>query len=176
MGRYLVVNLFSDPVRQYHRELVEKISDSFGVKPQKIGAHMTLIPPFESEDISEIQKISELFVKENRRIKMTVGGIGSFRDNVIFLKIAIEEKMHGKVSNFMTAGIGKTGGEEQLNLPHVFHCTLVSRRISHKFEAIMSSLECETHVYSCYLDNISIMKWDEDLKKWILKHQFHLKP
>ncbi|MBF4693566.1 2'-5' RNA ligase family protein [Fusibacter ferrireducens] len=176
MSRYLIVNLFSDPVKKHHSELVSALKEHFSVQPQKIGAHMTLIPPFECEDILALVRYTELYAKTHKRMPVIVGGIGSFRDNVVYLKIQMTQEAEQTLIQYIEKAQTHFESRAQLTTPHVFHCTLVSRRISKKFDMISNYLENEQKLFNSYIDNLTLLRWSEDEQQWIVEKQYHLHP
>lgn len=176
MSKYLVVNLFSDQVKEYHSELVATLNEKFSVQPQKISAHMTLVPPFECEDILALVKYTELYARTHKRIPIVVGEIGSFRDNVIYLKIEMAREAEKTLVQYIEKAQTLFSSKEQLTTPHVFHCTLASRRISKKFEMISNYFEDEKTKFNSYIDNLTLMKWSENERQWLVEKQYHFHP
>ena len=176
MGRYLVVNLFNDPIKEYHRELVAVLNEKFSIQPQKISAHMTLVPPFECDDILELVKYTELYAKTHKRIPAIVGGIGSFRDNVVYLNIEMTHEAERTLVQYIERAQTHFSSKAELTTPHVFHCTLASRRISKKFDRIINFLKDENLKFNTYIDNLTIMKWSEEAHLWLVDRQYHLHP
>ena len=176
MGKYLIVNLFNEPIKSYHNAIVSDLEDRFSVKPQKIGAHMTLIPPFESDDVSALVKYTDLYAKTHKRMPVKVGGIGSFRDNVIYLNIEMALEANKTLEQYMEKASTLFVSKETIVTPHVFHCTLVSRRISKKFDEIMSHLKSETLKYETFIDNLTLMKWEDEDQSWRIERQYHFHP
>ncbi|GAU77063.1 2'-5' RNA ligase family protein [Fusibacter sp. 3D3] len=176
MSKYLVVNLFNNPIKEYHSEMVADLNEKFSIQPQKISAHMTLVPPFECEDVTALIKYTELYAKTHKRIPVVVGGIGSFRDNVIYLEIDMALEAEKTLIQYIEKAQTLFASKEELVTPHVFHCTLASRRISKKFDVITRYLENVHEKFDSYIDNLTLMKWSEEEHIWLVEKQYHFHP
>jgi 2'-5' RNA ligase len=177
MKRYVIVCLIKGKAQEFHERLVKDVCNNFKVSPQKLPMHITLKAPFEIDDIKPIEKITEDFCMKNLSSTIDIKGFGYFRNNVIFMDVKPSKKtieLHNryielleKVPNLQWS---KNEGKERK-----FHCTIVSKRISEKFDEILKYVCDNTVNFHCDFDNISIMEYNHTLYKWELYKCFSLK-
>lgn len=174
MNRYVLVNLLSGESLNLHENIVEEVCFKFKVQKQKLPGHITLKAPFETERISEIETLLQNFCTKNTKAPIKIDGFNHFRDNVIFMDIHPSKKaimLHENLyMELKTLDFLEWKSNESKN--RVFHSTIVSRRIQKKFKDIWQFVNNYTVSFDTYIDNITIMKWDNGCwhiyKKFIL--------
>ncbi|MCD3216353.1 phosphoesterase [Clostridium botulinum C] len=177
MKRYVIVSLIHGDARKFHEKLVQEISNKFKVRAQTLPMHITLKAPFEIEDISEVEQITEKFCNKNNKVNIDIKGIGHFRDNVIFMDIIpskeaiqMNKDYYKELRNIKNLQWSNNEGENRK-----FHCTLASKNIRNKFEKIWNFVINEEISFSSVIDNITIMQYNFKDFKWDLYKKFQLK-
>ncbi|ERI95607.1 hypothetical protein HMPREF1982_00081 [Clostridiales bacterium oral taxon 876 str. F0540] len=165
--RYVIVCLIKGEALEYHEKLVSDICKRFNVKRQRLPAHFTIKAPFESDDIQEIEKITEEFCHNNRPTSIVISNFGFFRESVIFMDIKASKECIAVNKHYIDLLKTVSGLEWKRNEGgnKVFHCTLVTKLFPDKFHSIwnyVSNFECN---FKTEFDNISILKWDKD--RWV---------
>lgn len=175
MERYVIVCLLKGEVLDFHEKLVSDVCKTFGVKRQKLPAHFTIKAPFEAESIDELEKITEEFCSKNVKASIKMEGINHFRDNVVFLDIhpskeavSIHDKYIDELKKLNWLEWKKNDGKGKK-----FHCTVVSKRINHKFNDIWDYVLEYNPYFETYFDNIAILRWKD--YKWETYKEYSLK-
>lgn len=177
MNRYVIVCLFKDDVLKFHEKLVNDVCYEFNVKKQKLPAHFTIKAPFETDNIEEIEKITEEFVKNNNKQNIKISGFDKFRTDVVFMKVIPSKEalmVHDEfINNLKKVSWLKWKHHEGNDKNKVFHCTIVSRLKEDKFYPIWEYVNKYNLQFETHFDNISILKWEnnrwEVYKEYILK-------
>jgi 2'-5' RNA ligase len=104
---YCIENQFDEPIKSYHRDLVEKVASEFPkltwTKGQRLAAHFTLKYKFETERISELEEKIEDFVRTHRPSPVRVGGFDSFDDETVFIKVDASPEARKVFEEFIDA-------------------------------------------------------------------------
>lgn len=175
LDRYVIVCLFEKEVLEFHEKITKEVCDSFGVKRQKLPAHFTIKAPFEHNDISEIEKITEDFCNSNTSYPITISGYNHFRDAVVYMDIKTSDKALETYNNYISSLKKVNWLEWKKNEKghRVFHCTIVSRLKSDKFEEVWNYVNKYPYSFESYFDNISILRWNghkwDTHKKYLLQ-------
>lgn len=85
--RYVIVCLIKGEALAFHENHVSKICSSFNVKRQRLPAHFTIKAPFEIDDISEIESLTENFCSKVSAEKILIDGFGHFRDTALYMAV-----------------------------------------------------------------------------------------
>jgi 2'-5' RNA ligase len=173
MNRYVIVNLFDGEVLKFHNEIVRSVCETFDVRPQKLPAHFTIKSPFEVADISEIEKLTDEFIKGKNQKNLNILGFNHFRDNVIYMEILPSDGLRELSRNYQTVlrSVDNLSWSENEN-EIVFHCTIVSKKIRKKFTQIYEYVNKFNCKFDEKFDNITIMKWNEESKIWNIYRRF----
>lgn len=176
MNRYVIVNLLNGEPLEFHEKTVDNVCHKFKVQPQKLPGHITLKAPFETDNIDEVEEVIAEFIKIHAKAPIKLEGFNHFRDNVIFMEIfpsqdaVVLHKSLYKSLKTLDFLEWKTHEGEKIT----FHSTIVSRRISPKFQEIWDYVNSLDYSFDTYLDNITIMNWGEN-RRWNVYKQFELK-
>ncbi|MBU5593219.1 2'-5' RNA ligase family protein [Clostridium sp. MSJ-4] len=173
MKRYVIVCLIHGEAQEFHEKLVGDVCSRFNFRPQKLPMHITLKAPFEIEDVSEIYKITEDFCSHKNRFNFIVKDFGHFRDNVIFMDIPYSKELSTLHKDYIKRlkGISNLQWSKNEGENTKFHCTIVSRRISHKFKEAFDYVNNYSPEFNVSFDNISIMEYNFETFKWDLYKQ-----
>lgn len=178
--RYVIVCLLKGNVLKFHEKLVEGVCFKYDVKRQRLPAHFTLKAPFETENIKDVEKTLERFTNTKQKEPITIDGFGHFDTRVIFMDvklsneaIIIYDELISELKNIPWMTWRKNDGESGINKS--FHCTIVSKLNDKKFEPIWEHVSKYNPEFSTYFDNISILKWDENKRKWVNHKEYKLK-
>lgn len=174
MNRYVIVCLFENKVKDFHSKLVGEVCSKFNVRPQKIGAHFTIKAPFEIEYISTIEDLTSLFCRKTTSEKIILNGYGHFRDNVIFMDVkpSLEARLINDRYVQELKKIKNLTWQNNELINKKYHCTIVSRRISKKFNEILHFVNKRECYFETKFNNITIMKWEDNT--WKIYRKFIL--
>lgn len=172
--RYVIVCQIKDEALNFHKNLVEELCSKFKVQKQKLPAHFTIKAPFEIDDISEIENITESFSKKYYAYPITIDGLDHFRKDVIFMKVIMSKEAKNIHDLYIDSLLQINNLEWKLHegKDKIFHCTLLSRRLEKKYKPIWDYVNNFNPKFTGYFDNISIYYWDEN--KWILYKEYNL--
>ncbi|MCY6371352.1 2'-5' RNA ligase family protein [Clostridium ganghwense] len=159
--RYVVVCLLKGETLRFHETLVSDVCTRFKVQRQKLPAHFTIKAPFEADNIEELEKVTKEFCNINYKTTIKIKGFNSFRNNVVFMDIfpsneAVE--VHDKYIDELQK-LDWLSWKEHEGKNKKFHCTIVSRRISSKFNEIWEYVNKFNPKFDLYFDNIAILIW-----------------
>ncbi len=173
--RYVIVGLINGEPCIFHDKLVEDVCSRFKVKRQKLQSHFTIKAPFETDNIAEIEEITEQFCSRTAMSHFRIDNYGHFSDKVVFMKIIPEEGMVSISKDYISwlKKIAWLEWKPKENGSIVFHCTVVSKLPKDKFQNIWEYVKDYSCSFSCAFDNITIMKWDID--RWIIHKSYNLK-
>lgn len=174
MNRYVIACMFDGQILDFHNKLLENICEKYKVKRQKLGAHFTIKAPFEREEIDDIIEITEEYTKSNIKASLTLKGIGSFRDAVIYIPIYPSEeaiKLNDNYFNKLKALYDLEFKKNEAK-QKVYHCTILSRLKEPLFSEIKGSLGNFVPDFQTYFSNISILKWNGSRWEEYRKFQF----
>jgi 2'-5' RNA ligase len=173
--RYVIVCLIKGEALEFHENLVNDVCKRFDVKRQRLPAHFTIKAPFESDDINQIEQLTEEFCASRESTKITLDGFGHFRDNVVFIDVKTSTKavtVHDDYIDILKA-LPWLEWKRNEGKGRVFHCTVVSKIPSGKFKDIWNY----TSDFNCYFetlfDNISILRWEKD--RWVTYKEYKFK-
>lgn len=159
--RYVIVCLLKGETLKFHERLTSNVCSKFKVQRQKLPAHFTLKAPFEVGNIEELEKVTEEFCRSHLKTPIKIQGFNHFRNNVIFMDIfpskeAVE--VHNKYIDELEKFEWLTWKEHE-GKNKKFHCTIVSKRISNKFNEIWEYVNMFNPKFDLYFDNICILIW-----------------
>ncbi|MBM3231863.1 2'-5' RNA ligase family protein [Candidatus Pacearchaeota archaeon] len=175
--RYFIGYLIKGQAKQYHNNLCSNLANEFGIKylPYKVPSHLTLKAPFETEDITQIEKILEQFSEKNKKSKLELEGFGHFGNRVIFIGVKPNEKMKEGYSHLLDS-LKKVDGltwSEFEGKGANFHATIATKGIEEVFEEMwgyISTLE-KPH-FELDFDNIALLKYEAG--KWLIHKEYSI--
>jgi 2'-5' RNA ligase len=175
MERYVIVCLIKGPALDFHEKLVGEVCSKFNVKRQRLPAHFTIKAPFETDNIIEIQQVTEEFCNQNEKTDISMRNFGHFRDSVVFMDVIpskeaidIHDKYIDALSEVKWLDWKKNEGKGR-----VFHCTVVTKLFPEKFKSIWSYVNKFPFSFDLQFDNISILRWEKD--KWVTFKEYVFK-
>lgn len=170
-----MVCLIKGEALDFHEKLVSDICSRFNVKRQRLPAHFTIKAPFEKEDISDLEKLTEEFCNSSEVTDIKLDGFGRFREDVVFMDVKPSKqsvKIHDEYIDELKT-LPWLEWKRNEGKGRVFHCTLVSKIPNGKFNDIWNY----TNSFSCYFettfDNISILRWEKD--RWVTHKEYKFK-
>jgi 2'-5' RNA ligase len=173
--RYVIVCLIKGEALTFHEKLVSDICDKFKVKRQRLPAHFTIKAPFESNDINDLEKLTEEFCGARAEVDIKIDGFGHFREDVVFMDVKTSKEavaVHDAYIDVLKA-IPWLEWKRNEGKGKVFHCTLVSKIPSGKFNDIWNYASR----FSCYFEtafnNIAILRWEKD--RWVTHKEYKFK-
>ena len=178
MNRYLIAYLLTGEALTYHTNLVKDVTTRFKVSPQKICGHLTLKAPFELEnasDIKHIEKVIGTFTKSHIKTPITFKNFSHFRDNVVDMDVIPSAETNilcTKLKQSLLTLECLEWKSSEINSPLHLHATIVSRRISPKFQDIWEYVNTFNYEFNEHIDNITIMKWSNN--RWEVYKQYFL--
>ncbi|MCM8711142.1 2'-5' RNA ligase family protein [Clostridium sp. SYSU_GA19001] len=173
--RYLIVCLIKGEALVFHEKLVEDVCSKFQVKRQRLPAHFTIKAPFETENIHEVEKLTEEFCKNTKAFEILVEDFGHFGNAVVYMDVKPSKnavKVHDDYIDVLK-NIAWLDWKQNEGKGRVFHCTVVSKLPSYKFQSIWQYVSRFQFHFSTYFNNISILLWEKN--KWITYREFELK-
>jgi len=173
--RYFIGYLIKGEAKKYQEKLIDKICAEFNVRNlnDHVPAHFTLKSPFDTEDISEVEKLLEKFCKGEKVSDIKIGGIGSFDKRIIFLdgeSIEGEKTFRGLIQELRKIDWMQFRKYELTDVN--FHSTLARARDKNQFVEIMKFLENEKSLFELKFDNIAI--FENVGGKWGVYREFSL--
>lgn len=172
--RYVIVCLIKGEALKFHEETVKNIVEKFNVKRQRLPAHFTIKAPFETDNIKEIENLTEKFCSEHKAHSAVIDGFGHFGEAVVYMDVQLSKeavKIHDKYIDLLKT-VNWLEWKRNEGKGRVFHCTLVSKLQPEKFTSIweyVSNFKCH---FPIYFDNISILRWEKD--RWVTHKEFKL--
>jgi len=92
---YCLANVFSEPYKNYHWDIVCLIAEHFPklieTKEQQIPTHFTLKYEFETDDMSKVEVVLEKFAKKHSPKPISIGGFDKFGELTVFVKVQLSE-------------------------------------------------------------------------------------
>lgn len=175
--RYVIVCLIKGDALKYHEDAVSDICFKFKVSRQRLPAHFTIKAPFETDNISEIETLTENFVSNRKKEKMEIKGLGHFGTSTIFMQVHLDNNALAVYDDYIKElrklpwleWRGRHDGEGKN-----FHATIVTKLREEKFNDIWNYASLKYNpFFLSHFDNISILRWDKD--KWVTFKEFMLK-
>lgn len=169
--RYFIGYLIQDEAATWHFNLVKNISEKFNTWKlhEKIPPHITIFPPFETEDIDEIKKLlRDWTTNKTPQGNFTLSGFDHFDDNVVFAKIDTDESIRASIEE-LKKEIKKFPGMPEDNHPiwHP-HATLMNKLSPEEIRNIWNYVsDLEKPNFPLPFDNITIFRFDAD-RKWVV--------
>jgi 2'-5' RNA ligase len=172
--RYVIVCLLKEDALKFHESLVKDVCSKFNVKPQRLPAHFTIKAPFETENIDELDQLTNLFCKEMTKAPFTVEGYGHFRSNVVYMKLKLSNEAILIYKNYidLLRQVPWLEWKSNESKEKVFHCTIVTKINEYKFNDIWNYVNKFPCSFSLLFNNISILKWNKD--RWITYKEYTL--
>lgn len=172
--RYVIVCLIKGEALTFHEKLVSEICTKFKVKRQRLPAHFTIKAPFEHEDISQLERLTEEFCSSAQITNINLDGFGHFREDVAFIDVKTSSqavKVHDDYIDALKT-ISWLEWKRNEGKGRVFHCTLVSKIPKGKFKDIWNYISTFNCHFETTFDNISILRWDKD--RWVTHNEYML--
>jgi 2'-5' RNA ligase len=171
MNKIGIISLLPDEVRNYHRELRQKIATEFGldgIANPIIPAHITMKYPFPVEDLDEIEKATQEFCVSQSKTKWRLQGFNYFQNGenpVIFIDVIPSEAIRKAhihfLENLRKISWIEWGRFDDANLH--YHVTLAAQGITFEnFQSIWSFVNqhAEPH-FEVFFDNLSLVQINE---------------
>jgi 2'-5' RNA ligase len=177
--KYMLVSLLFGEVQTYHQGLVEEIAEKFGVDflhKQKVPTHFTLKDVFEAENIEELDKSLDSFVKQHKPARIYLEGYNRFEDNVIYMDIKLSEEARVIYEDLMELLKKFTWMQWSPydDDKRVFHCSLAYFDIKDKYREICRYLlSSYKYSFNTYFEDISIF-YSQDGDSWELYKSYKM--
>jgi 2'-5' RNA ligase len=173
--RYVIVCLIKGEALTFHERLVTDICDRFKVKRQRLPAHFTIKAPFESNDISDLEKLTEEFCSKKDYTNIEIDGFGHFREDVVFMDVKTSKEAVAVHDDYIDVLKTLPWMEWKRNegKGKVFHCTLVSKIPNGKFNDIWNYASNFNCYFKTTFNNITILRWEKD--RWVTHNEYKFK-
>ena len=171
---YVIVCLINGKVKDFHHNIVEDVCQRFKVKRQRLQSHFTLKAPFESKDLTEIEKVTENFCLTHKASPFTMKGYNHFNNKVIYMDIkpsADTVKNCEDYKSLLRLIPGLEWKRKEFE-KHKFHCTIVSKLTKETFEDIWTYVNQFPYCFDCSFDNITIMRLEKS--GWVVERSYRL--
>ncbi len=175
--RYFIGLLIKGEAGLYHKKLVEKICGELDTRNlnKYVSAHFTLKSPFETGDISEVEKVIRDFCGNEKSSNIKIAGIGNFDEKIIFLDGKPSDEAEG-VFRRLILELRKFEWMKFRDYEFTdvnFHATLARSQNKDEFIEIRKLLPCEDPQFNVRFDNIAIFQHDNN--RWKVYREFVLK-
>jgi 2'-5' RNA ligase len=173
--RYVIVYLIEGEALKFHEKLTNDICSRFNVKRQRLPAHFTIKAPFETEEIDELEKLTEEFCLDNKVADIKIQDFGHFQKNVVYMDVLPSSeaiKVHDNYIDLIQT-LPWLEWKSNEGKGRIFHCTLISKIPYGVFADIWAYIVKINCSFKLSFDNISILLWEKD--KWNLYKQYKFK-
>jgi 2'-5' RNA ligase len=177
--RYFIAALLHDEPKWRIDALREHLATQFGVKEAlKIPPHITLYPPFETEDVSVLLPALKTIADQTPISSVGVTGFNHFDDRVWFVDVDQSAELHA-LKNKIDHAVHETVkliGVRRPERPNHFHITLATKDVTPEaFQALKAFLASEPLPFSALpIDNITLLRHDDHL--WTPARSFPFPP
>lgn len=175
MNRYVLVSNIEGEALKFHDKITNNVCHKFNKSRQKLPAHFTIKAPFETDNIEKITELLEQFSFKRYKTPIEINGFGSFRRDVIYMNVDIS-KEGKKVYDELIDELSKISWLKFKNNEgkgKIFHCTIVSRRISDEFDEIWNYVNQYNCNFKNYFDNLILYIWKDN--RWVIYKRFNFK-
>jgi 2'-5' RNA ligase len=172
--RYVIVCLIKGDPLHFHEKLVSDICSKFNVKRQRLPAHFTIKAPFDTDNIGEIERITEDFCRSKNAYPMSINDFGHFKDAVVFMDVKPSKdavQVHDDYIDSLKT-VSWLEWKRNEGKGRVFHCTLVSKLPPGKFNDIWDYTKNFQCNFPSTFDNIAILVWEKD--RWVTHKEYPL--
>jgi 2'-5' RNA ligase len=174
---YFIGYLAPHEVAVWYENITKDISEIFDINKiyEYIPAHITIIPPFETSDVTVIEKYIEQWINNNAtKESFKISDFGHFDDRVVYADVIAGAKMRESVSDFCLH-FKETGiipiSTYPLWHPHI---TLANHTTPDKIERIKEYVAArEKPDFVVPFNNITIFQRTDDAK-WVVHKLFDL--
>ena len=182
--RYCLVNVLSEPYKNYHWDIVCLITKHFPklieTKEQQIPTHFTLKYEFETDNIAEVEAVLENFAKNHNCAPISIGGFDKFGELVVFVRVKLSEAAKIVFNELIDTlhGFSWMQWQEHDGKDLHFHST-VAEECAGLDEEVINFVKGKEQYFESSFDNISIFvekgKTEHGYRKWELYKQFNFK-
>lgn len=179
--RYIIHCLLRGPVERYQHDLVNDIHKKFGLnitKEENLATHFTLKYWFETENIKEIEKIAQIFCKTHKKTPLHVGGFGNFPQKVVFINAVLSDDARKTFLEFISElRRVKWMPWDKYDAENLHFHSTIAEECNTKFEDVWKFVQGKENYFSCWFDNITILKLVEgsqNLGKWEIHKTFSM--
>ena len=175
--KLVIVYLIKGKAEKYHKQLVKEVGPKFGEKymiENPLPSHVTLKSPFETNNIKEIEKLLEEFVKTEKQSKIEINGFKNFKRFVAFLNTKFS-KQTLKTQKHLLKKLQKIGiKSHEFDKKFKPHATISYGNTKTSFNNIWNYLKTlDKPNFDLKLNNIAIMK--KGKKYWKVYKEFKIK-
>lgn len=161
--------------------LIDAIADRFDLRwtqRQALAPHFTVKYAFETNDLGQIESILDRFCAEHGATAVTIGGIGSFPPDVVFLNVELSTEarqiFHALIGELQTLPWMQWDAYDGERLH--FHAT-IAEKCGSQYPHIMEFLRDERQYFPCAFDNITVLQQtvvQEGIDKWSIHRTYRL--
>ena len=173
--RYVIVSVAKGKAGNFNNNLRKEVFNKFRAKSSKLPAHFTIKPPFESDNIYDLENILDHFSKTHTSKPYKIEGYDYFDNRVIFMKVLMSDGgkvLHDELIDELSK-ISYINFDDKDGKNKIFHVTISSKRIQKIFNDLweyVNKIDCN---FDCYFENICIYKWEDST--WKLHKEYILK-
>jgi 2'-5' RNA ligase len=160
--RYILQCMLTGPVVPYQIGLINAIADRFDLRwtqRQALAPHFTVKYWFETNDIDQIESILDRFCIAHGPTPVTIGRIGSFPPNVIFLNVELSaearETFRALIRELQTLPWMQWHEYDGERLH--FHAT-IAEQCGSQYASVMEFLRDETQYFPCAIAHITVLQ------------------
>lgn len=164
MRRYFVGNLIQGEVAEYYRAFTADLTKRFKVPnlSEKIPAHFTLKPPFETDDVTPFAAEVKDVAASCAPIPFYVKGFGGFGSHTIYLSILPHPEFQETAERIVDAL--NNFGENKRMLPRPFHPHLSLARAYYSNQQIINAIwdyvqTLPSPTFELIFDNLTLFEY-----------------
>jgi 2'-5' RNA ligase len=162
--RYVIVCVVKGKAGDFNNNLRKELFNKFKAKSSKLPAHFTIKAPFEYDgEITDLNKVLEDFIQNEKAQPFAVDGYDHFDDRVIYMKVKmskeakeLHDRLIDKMSEVPYIEFDKKDGKNK-----TFHITLASKKLKPIYSEVWEYIKEYPCEFQCAFDNITIYKWEE---------------
>lgn len=165
--KYFAGYLIEGEAGGYYKKVTADLSSHFGIKDlsKHIPPHLTLKPPFETEDITPFEKIIEGLVEKEEVLPFSIDEYGRFNleSETIFLSVQQQQNLQEKAEKILSTLADFGNNQKPVHLPLKLHASIARHLTPHKSQEIweyVSSLPVPH--FDLQFDNLTLFVFQND--------------
>ena len=176
---YFVGHIIRGEAGKYHTRLTQELSEKFDIHPLhlKVPPHLTFKAPFKTDTISNIQKVTEQFIKNTKSTAFTFDGFGNFRQGTIYINVKPSVEMVESVDAYQRELFSMDLLQREKFEPSssTLHASVARKFPKNKFDEIWEYIRAfQPPNFKLNFDSIAIL--EHDGKRWNIHSEFCFQP
>jgi 2'-5' RNA ligase len=172
--RYVLVFVLNDKAGTFNNEMRRDVFEKFGAKSSKLPAHITIKAPFETEHIEEMERVLEVFAKQEKAAPIHIKGYNYFDNRVIYMDVFASKEakdMHDRLIEQLQT-LPWLQFQDHDGKDKIFHLTITSKKIQKIFSELWEYVQQFPCDFQSSFSNVSLYKWEQHT--WVLHKEYKL--